>query len=105
MRKLTLDLNALAVQSFATDAAARAGFGTVQGRQKGSTGPQDSECSAIDPCPSARGCSENDECHRTKDSNCPSAVPCDTCHGCSHLIPCDPTDGAGCTVIDCSAQA
>lgn len=43
MKKLKLDLNALAVQSFATDDAARRGVGTVQGRQKGSTGQQDTE--------------------------------------------------------------
>lgn len=104
MRKLTLDLNALAVQSFATDEAARPWFGTVEGRQKGSTGQQDTECSAVDACPSGRGCSEIDDCRRTEDADCPSVVQCDTCHGCSRMIPCDPTNLAGCTV-DCSAEA
>jgi hypothetical protein len=47
MNKLTLDLNAIEVQSFATDDAAARAYGTVHGRQKGSE---------IDACPSARGC-------------------------------------------------
>jgi len=103
MRKLTLDLNALAVQSFATDEAAWPVFGTVQGRQKGSTGQQDADCSAVDACPSARGCSEVDECRETKDACRPSDIPCNTCMGCSQFVPCDPTDDAGCTV-NCSSK-
>ena len=58
MSKLTLDLNALEVQSFATDDVAVPAFGTVHGRQKGNTGQQDTDCSAVDACPSARGCTE-----------------------------------------------
>ncbi|HSU17457.1 hypothetical protein [Longimicrobium sp.] len=111
MRKLTLNLNALAVQSFATDAA-RPGFGTVQGRQKGNTGLQDTDCSAVDACPSARGCSELDECRRTQGDNCPSAaLDCPTSRGCSKGPDCDPSavdaciSERGCTEIGCPVEA
>jgi hypothetical protein len=112
MRKLTLDLNALAVQSFATDDAARLAPGTVNARQKGNTGLQDTDCSAVDACPSARGCSELAECHRTQSDNCPSAaLDCETARGCTRGPDCDPSavdacvSERGCTEIGCPAQA
>jgi len=75
MKKLTLDLNALEVQSFATDEV-RAAFGTVHGRQQ--------QGSEVDACPSARGCSELAECRPTQGDNCPSAaLGCETSRGCS----------------------
>src|SRR6476620_6246090 len=113
MRKLTLDVNALAVQSFATDEAAKAAFGTVQGRQKGHTGQQDTDCSAVDACPSARGCSEVAECRPTQGDNCPSAaLGCETSRGCTHRPGCeDPSavdacpSARGCTEIGCPVEA
>jgi hypothetical protein len=60
MKKLSLDLNALAVQSFATDDEAVPVFGTVHGRQgRGNTRIDDTDCSAVDACPSARGCTSH----------------------------------------------
>ncbi|HET7230743.1 MAG TPA: hypothetical protein VFJ16_12115 [Longimicrobium sp.] len=112
MSKLTLDLNALAVQSFATDDEARAVFGTVHARQKGNTGPQDTECSAVDACPSALACSDVGECRPTQGSNCPSAAQaCETSRGCSHGPRCDPSavdacvSERGCTEVNCPAPA
>ncbi len=110
MRKLTLDLNALEVQSFATDAAVRA-FGTVNARQKGNTGLQDTDCSAVDACPSARGCSELAECPRTQGDNCPSAaLDCETARGCSHGANCESEKNpciseAQCSQVDCPVEA
>jgi hypothetical protein len=76
MKKLTLGLDALQVQSFVIDEA-RAGLGTVHGR---ATGLQDTDCSAVDACPSARGCSDIAECPPSKDPNgCQSQVDaCET---------------------------
>jgi len=112
MRKLTLDLNALAVQSFATDDVAVPAFGTVRGRQQGNTGQQDTDCSAVDACPSARGCSELAECRPTQGTNCPSAaLGCETSRGCSKGPDCDPSavdaciSERGCTEINCPAPA
>jgi len=113
MRKLTLDVNALAVQSFATDEAAKAAFGTVRGRQQGNTGQQDTDCSAVDACPSARGCSEIAECRPTQGDNCPSAaLGCETSRGCTHRPNCDDPSAVdacpsarGCTEINCPAGA
>ena len=112
MRKLTLDVAGLAVQSFATDDAAVPAFGTVQGRQKGNTGLQDTDCSAVDACPSARGCSEIAECRPTQGTNCPSAaLACPTSRGCSKGPDCDPSavdacpSARGCTEINCPAPA
>lgn len=111
MRKLTLDLNALAVQSFATDDVARRAFGTVHGRQKGNTGAQDTDCSAVDACPSGRGCSDFAPCKPT-DVDCPSAAQdCETSRGCTRGHHCDPSavdaciSERGCTEIDCPAPA
>jgi hypothetical protein len=104
MRKLTLDLNALAVQSFATDEAARRSFGTVRGRQQNG--------SEVDACPSARGCSDFVECRRTEGDNCPSAaLNCETSRGCSKGPDCDPSavdrcvSERGCTEIECPVES
>lgn len=113
MNKLTLDLNALTVQSFTTDEAAARLFGTVHGRQqKGQTGQQDTDCSAVDACPSARGCSEVAECPGTKDYNCPSAaLHCETSHECSKGHQCTPSEvnpcisERECTQVGCPAPA
>ena len=112
MRKLTLDLNALAVQSFATDDVAAPGFGTVHGRQHGKTGLQDTDCSAVDACPSARGCSELAECPRTQGDNCPSAaLDCPTSRGCTRKPGCDDPSAVdacpsarGCTEVNCPVE-
>ena len=113
MSKLTLDLNALEVQSFATDDEALAAFGTVHGRQKGNTGQQDTDCSAVDACPSARGCSELAECRPTQGTNCPSAaLACPTSRGCTKGPDCaggSEVDACpsslGCTQVNCPAPA
>jgi hypothetical protein len=86
-RKLSLRLDSLEVQSFATENPAAA-FGTVHG-YRGNTGLQDTDCSAVDACPSARGCSEIAECRPTQGTNCPSAaLPCETSRGCTHADEC-----------------
>jgi hypothetical protein len=92
MRKLTLDLNTLQVQSFATDEDGPLPFGTVHGRQGKPTGQQDTECSAVDACASARGCSEVVECRPTQGTNCPSAaLDCPTSRECTKPRGCDPS--------------
>jgi hypothetical protein len=114
MKKLMLDLNALAVQSFATDDVAVPVFGTVHGRQRpGNTGIDDTDCSAVDACPSARGCSEVVECRPTEGTNCPSAaLNCATSRGCTRQPNCeDPSavdacpSARGCTDVNCPAPA
>jgi hypothetical protein len=115
MNKLTLDLNALTVQSFATDDVASPLFGTVHGRQRpGNTGIDDTDCSAVDACPSARGCSEIAECRPTEGTNCPSAaLNCPSSRGCTkgQSPECDPSavdaciSERGCTEINCPAPA
>lgn len=79
MKKLTLKLDALEVQSFATDEVRMLPFGTVRGH-KAPTGPHDTECSAVDACVSARGCTEPAECRPSNDPNgCQSRVQaCET---------------------------
>lgn len=113
MKKLTLDLNALEVQTFAPSEDAVAAWGTVHGRQKqGNTGIQDTDCSAVDACPSARGCSEIAECRPTEGTNCPSAaLACPSSRGCTHRPGCeDPSavdacpSARGCTEINCPAE-
>jgi len=89
MRKLTLDLNALVVQSFTTDDVAARLFGTVHARQKGNTGLQDTDCSAVDACPSRIG----DDC-QSNDKPCISNIECP-----SKNNPC--SDFVACTEIDC----
>lgn len=126
MRKLTLDLNALVVQSFVTDDVAAKLFGTVHGRQhKGHTGQQDTDCSAVDACPSARGCSDLAACNDTKEgcqSNpCSDPIECTQlacsefrCHetrGCTHGHNCGDSavdacpSQRGCTEINCPAKS
>ena len=104
MKKLTLDLNALEVQSFATDEV-RAAFGTVHGRQQQGG-------SEVDACPSARGCSELAECRPTQGDNCPSAaLGCETSRGCSKGPQCDESavdaciSERGCTEVNCPVEA
>ena len=112
MSKLTLDVDALVVQSFATGDGAGP-FGTVHGRQRpGNTGIDDTDCSAVDACPSARGCSEIAECRPTEGTNCPSAaLACPSSRGCSKGPDCDPSavdacpSARGCTEIDCPEPA
>lgn len=88
MSKLTLDLNALTVQSFVTDDAAARLFGTVHARQhKGHTGQQDTHCSAVDACPSAM-------------IECSDPGPCETKHGCQSKDPC--SDFVACSEVGCS---
>jgi hypothetical protein len=113
MRKLTLDLNALHVQTFAPDENGPLPFGTVHGRQGKPTGQQDTDCSAVDACPSARGCSELAECRPTEGTNCPSAaLNCPSSRGCTHQPGCeDPSavdacpSARGCTEINCPDPA
>ena len=112
MRKLALDVDALAVQSFATDDVTVPRLGTVHGRQKGNTGLQDTDCSAVDACASARGCSEIAECRPTEGTNCPSAaLACPSSRGCSKGPDCGGSavdacpSARGCAEIDCPAPA
>lgn len=107
MRKLTLDLNALRVQSFATDEAGVLRFGTVHGRQ--GQGGRDSD---VDACPSGRGCSELAECRPTQGTNCPSAaIDCPTSRECTKGPRCDDSavdaciSERGCTEVNCPAPA
>ncbi|HEX8904990.1 MAG TPA: hypothetical protein VF771_09135 [Longimicrobiaceae bacterium] len=104
MRKLTLDLNALEVQSFATDEVARRAFGTVHGRQQ--------KGSEVDACPSARGCSEIAECRPTQGDNCPSAaLNCETSRDCSKAPGCGDSavdrciSERACTDVNCPVEA
>jgi hypothetical protein len=110
MKKLTLDLNTLHVQSFATDEDGVVPFGTVHGRQKrGNTGIDDTDCSAVDACASARGCSVVAECRPTQGNNCPSAaLDCPTSRGCTRPPECRDASAVdacpsarGCTEINC----
>lgn len=90
MKKLALNLDSLQVQSFATASAQTAEIGTVHAFDK-KTGLQDTNCSAIDACASARGCTEIFEtcfgCEETY--TCESYDDaCPTGRGCSSLFPC-----------------
>lgn len=114
MHKLTLELDALQVQTFAPSDEAVAVWGTVHGRQKqGNTGIQDTDCSAVDACPSARGCSEIDECRPTEGTNCPSAaLACPSSRGCTRQPGCEDPSAVdaciserGCTQIDCPVES
>lgn len=91
MKKLTLDLDTLQVQSFETASDRAAEMGTVHGLEKKKTGIDDTNCSAIDACASARGCTEIFEtcmgCEETY--TCESYNDaCPTGRGCSSLFPC-----------------
>ena len=91
MKKLTLNLDSLQVQSFETAAAQMARLGTVNGLEKKKTGIDDTNCSAIDACASARGCTEIFEtCYNCEETfDCESANDaCPTGRGCSDLFPC-----------------
>ncbi|HEX2211326.1 MAG TPA: hypothetical protein VHG93_26815 [Longimicrobium sp.] len=115
MGKLTLDVGALTVQTFAPSDDPVLGWGTVHGRQRpGNTGIDDTDCSAVDACPSARGCSEIAECRPTEGTNCPSAaLNCETSRGCTRgpSPECDPSavdacpSARGCTEVNCPAPA
>jgi hypothetical protein len=94
MKKLTLDVDTLQVQSFATAADKNAEIGTVHGFVK-KTGFDDTNCSAIDACASALGCTFNctadpRECGKTYDPNqCPSIIDaCPTRIDCTPVYPC-----------------
>jgi hypothetical protein len=87
MKKLTLNLDSLQVQSFQTAAERTAELGTVHGFVK-KTGIDDTNCSAIDACASARGCTEID-CPSFDPATCESANDaCPTGRGCTPLFPC-----------------
>jgi hypothetical protein len=89
MKKLTLDLDTLQVQSFETAAERAAEIGTVHGFVK-KTGIDDTNCSAIDACASARGCTELETCYGCEETNtCESYDDaCPTGRGCTPLFPC-----------------
>lgn len=75
MKKLRMELEALEVESFATHTSE--GTGTVVGAAvaPGGTYPN---CSEIDACPSALGCSFNGTCY---DPTCAQVFTCaKTCH-------------------------
>lgn len=86
MNKLSLNLDALQVQSFTTVEEQVSAGGTVHAFVK-PTGLQDTNCSAIDACASARGCTEID-CDTYDPALCPSVD--DAC-----------PSGRGCTEIGC----
>jgi hypothetical protein len=90
MKKLTLNLDGLQVQSFATADARVDANGTVHAFAK-PTGLQDTNCSAIDRCASARGCTLLETCYGCEDDlNAPRSAndACPTGRGCSDLFPC-----------------
>lgn len=87
MKKLTLNLDGLQVQSFETAAAETSRPGTVRGFAK-PTGLQDTDCSAVDRCASARGCTYID-CPTVDPAACESADDaCPSGRGCTSLFPC-----------------
>ena len=87
MKKLTLNIDSLQVQSFETDSTRAGELGTVHGFAK-KTGLQDTNCSAIDACASARGCTEID-CATYDPATCESADDaCPSGRGCTPLFPC-----------------
>jgi hypothetical protein len=91
MRKIQLNLDALNVESFET-AAVTGEMGTVFGNQP--TQGNNEQCrSAVDACPSARGCTSFGDCltqlcETVDPAYCPSAD--DAC-----------VSSRGCTEIDC----
>jgi hypothetical protein len=82
MKKMVLDLDALTVESFATDAPQ--GRGTVVGAMKVTPGG-----SEIDACPSAWNCSINGTC---MDQICGGDTSVGSCNG-----TCDFNSGCGCS--------
>lgn len=89
MKKLSLNIEALQVQSFTTAEDRVASNGTVHAFVK-KTGLQDTNCSAIDACASARGCTQLETCVGCEETNtCESYNDaCPTGRGCSSLFPC-----------------
>lgn len=85
MKKLSLNLDALTVQSFATADVRVVETGTVRGFLK-PTDINDTDCSAIDACVSARGCTEIDCAELFAPPSAYDACP--TGRGCSDLFPC-----------------
>lgn len=74
MSKLTLDLNALQVQSFVTDEAGFARLGTVHGRQEQTGAATPTACpSAALPCPSA---GERAGCNSGTETTCTGTLQC-----------------------------
>lgn len=95
MRKLTLDPDALQVQSFVIHHAGAFPFGTVHGRQKQDTGPHDVRCSALVPCHSALGCSEGNTCRAECTRDCPSGQDaCPSAPDCTPVGACPPEPSA-----------
>jgi hypothetical protein len=88
MKKLTLNIDALQVQSFQT-AAVLNETGTVNGFAK-KTGIDDTNCSAVDACASGRGCTTLETCFGCEETyTCESYDDaCPTGRGCSSLFPC-----------------
>ena len=86
MKKLSLNLDALAVQSFATADARIVETGTVRGFVK-PTDINDTDCSAIDACASARGCTVIG-CVEPFGGGHSANDACPTGRGCSDLFPC-----------------
>lgn len=92
MKKLTLNIDALRVQSFPTGETA-AQFGTVEGfAGPKNTGIDDTDCSAIDACASARGCTvincPTGLCDTYDPALCPSVIDACPSRGCSDLFAC-----------------
>lgn len=89
MKKLALNIDALQVQSFATVAGQDIEFGTVHGAEKKKTGLQDTDCSAVDACVSARGCTQLETCYGCEETyTCESYNDACPTRGCSSLFPC-----------------
>jgi hypothetical protein len=84
MKKLSLNLDALTVQSFATAEEGVVAKGTVRAFVR-PTDINDTDCSAIDACVTARGCTVigcvEPFAHSANDA-------CPTGRGCSDLFPC-----------------
>lgn len=89
MKKLSLNIDALEIQSFATAADDASEAGTVHGfAPPVKTGPQDSNCSCIDACASSLGCTQFN-CDTYDPALCPSAVDaCPSQRGCTPVFPC-----------------
>jgi hypothetical protein len=102
MRKLTLDLSSLVVQSFSTESLDATALGTVRGRQKESTETQGLDCSELVPCSLEYGGCESDECRGTKDASCSSAPKLDTNAQCTAVLPACPSLLDHCTSGGCS---
>jgi hypothetical protein len=87
MKKLTLNVDSLQVQSFETAADRVVEVGTVRGFAK-PTGLNDTNCSAIDACASSLGCTQFN-CQTLDPATCESADDaCPSGRGCTSLFPC-----------------